>query len=46
MLFRMTPKLLTQGEGGAEELPVVRKKLSTLESVDWVPMRRTSVFGF
>ncbi len=43
MLSRMTPRLLTWGEGETEELSIVREKLLVLDRVDLVPMRRTSV---
>ena len=43
VLSRMTPRLLTWGEGEAEELSIVREKLLVLDKVDFVPMRRTSV---
>ena len=44
-LSRMTPKLLTWGEGGTEELSMEREKLSALERVYLVPTRRTSVLS-
>ena len=43
MLSRMTPRLLTWGVGETGELSIVREKLSVLDRVDLVPMRRTSV---
>lgn len=39
----MTPRLLTCGEGETEELSILREKLSVLDKVDLVPIRRTSV---
>ena len=41
----MTPRLLTCGEGETEELSIEREKLSALDSVDLVPMRRISVLS-
>ena len=38
MLSRMTPRLLTWGEGETEELSIVREKLSVLDKIDLVPM--------
>ena len=43
MLSRMTPRLLTWGESETEELSIVKEKLTVLDKVDLVPMRRTSV---
>ena len=43
MLSRMTPKLFTWGEGETEELSMVREKVLTLASVDFVPRRSISV---
>ena len=43
VLSRMTPRLLTWGEGETVELSTVRDKLSVLDKVDLVPMRRISV---
>ncbi len=43
MLSRMTPRLLTWGEGETEELSIVREKLLVLDRVDLVPLRRTLV---
>ena len=40
----MTPRLLTWGEGETVVLSMVREKLSVLDNVDLVPMRRTSVY--
>lgn len=45
VLCKMTPRLLTCAEAKTEELSVVREKLSTLERVDLVLMRRTSVLS-
>ena len=39
----MTPRLLTWGEGETVELSILSEKLSVLDKVDLVPMRRTSV---
>ena len=41
----MTPRLLTWGEGDTMELSMVREKLSTLDRVDLVPTRRSSVLS-
>ena len=41
----MTPRLLTLGEGETEELSIEREKLSALDNVDLVPMRRISVLS-
>ena len=43
MLSRITPRLLTWGEGETDELSIVREKLLVLDRADLVPMRRTSV---
>ena len=43
VLSRMTPRLLTRGEGETEELSMLREKLLILDKVDLVPMRRSSV---
>ena len=43
MLSRMTTRLLTWGDGETEELSMVSGKLSVLDRVDFVPIRRTSV---
>ena len=43
MLSRMTPRLLTLGDGEMEELSIMREELSVLDKVDLVPMRRISV---
>ena len=45
MLSRMTPRLLTWGVGDTVELSMVKKKLSTLDRVDLVPTRRSSVLS-
>jgi len=42
---RMTPRLLTWGEGETEELSIVREKVSVLDKVDLLPMRRISVLS-
>jgi len=41
----MTPRLLTWGEGETEELSIVREKVSVLDKVDLLPMRRISVLS-
>ena len=43
VLSRMTPRLLTWGEGETVELSMVIEKLLVLDKVDLGPMRRTSV---
>ena len=43
VLSRMTPRLLTWGKDETEELSIVSEKLSVLDKVDLVPMRRTWV---
>ena len=45
VLSRMTPRLLTWGEGETEEWSMVREKLSAFERVDLLPMRRNSVLS-
>lgn len=43
VLSRITPRLLTWGEGETVELSMVIEKLLVLDKVDLLPMRRTSV---
>ena len=45
VLSRMTPRLLAWGEGDTVELSMVREKLLTLDKVDLVPTRRSSVLS-
>ena len=45
VLSRMTPRLLTWGEGETEEWSMVREKLSAFERVDLVPIRSSSVLS-
>lgn len=42
-LSRMTPRLFTWGEEMTVELQMGREKLLTLDRIDFVPTRRTSV---
>lgn len=42
---RMTPRLLTWGEGETMELSIEREKLSTLDRMDLEPTRRISVLS-
>ena len=44
-LSRMTPKLLTCGEGETSEPSLEKEILSALKRVDLVPTRRTSVLS-
>ena len=45
VLSRTTPRLLTCVEGETVKLSMVTEGLSVLESVDFEPMRRTSVLS-
>lgn len=44
-LSRMTPKLLTWGEGETEDPSIEKEILLALDRVDLVPIRRTSVLS-
>ena len=45
MLSRMTPRLLTWGEGEIDEMSMQMEKLFILERVDLVPIRKISVLS-
>lgn len=43
VLSRMTPRLMSLGEGSTVVLPMVREKMFDLARLDFVPTKRTSV---
>ena len=45
VLSRMTPRLLTRGEGDTDELSMEIEKSFIFERIDLVPIRRSSVLS-